>query len=227
MKPPTVPLSCQASAISSTGATVSATINPSGLPTTYHVGYGTTAAYGSSTPDRQLAAGSQDDPVSAVLGGLRPGTIYHCRTVASSAAGTTYGSDQTFTVRRAAASLRLRSARLGAARAGCRARSSRAARACGVALVMLSGTIDKRADGEWVIVSFTAVGRSAKTMTISARVKARAGRWRVAVRLPGGSSPSTQRWRLKVSYRGDRFLLPARLGRELRPEITRAAARRS
>lgn len=218
---PMVSSSCQASALSPAGVTVSATVNPSGLPTSVHFGYGTTVAYGRSTPDRQLAAGSQDDQISAVLGGLQAGSTYHCRAVATSAAGITYGSDQTFTVPRATAMLRLRSARVGAARARCRARSSRAARPCLAAVVTLSGTIDKRADGEWVIVRVIAVTRFAGTTTITTRTRARAGRWQVGVMVPRGSSPSGQSWRLEVSYRGDTHLQPARFDRGLRFKATR------
>lgn len=218
---PTVPSSCQAAAVSPAGVTVSATVNPRGLPTSVHFGYGRTVAYGGASPDRQLAAGSQDDQISAVLGGLEAGSTYHCRAVATSPAGITYGSDETFTVPRAAANLRLRSARPRAMRARCPARSSHAARACGAAIVTLSGTIDTRADGEWIVVRVTAVARLAGTMTITTRTKATAGRWQVGVTVPGGRSPSGQRWRLEVSYRGDTHLQPARAGRGLRIKAAR------
>jgi hypothetical protein len=62
-----------------------------------HVEYGTTTAYGSVTTVQALATTTAQTPVSAVLGGLLPGTIYHFRLVASNADGTTDGADHTFT----------------------------------------------------------------------------------------------------------------------------------
>ena len=61
------------------------------------VEYGTTTAYGSVTTVQALATTTAQTPVSAVLGGLLPGTIYHFRLVASNADGTTDGTDHTFT----------------------------------------------------------------------------------------------------------------------------------
>jgi hypothetical protein len=63
--------------------------------------FGTTAAYGSSTPP-QTVTGVQAEPVSAALTSLRPNTTYHFRLVATSVDGTTTGPDGTFKTQAAA-----------------------------------------------------------------------------------------------------------------------------
>jgi hypothetical protein len=83
--------------VGSTTATVSAQIDPGGTPTTYHVEYGTSVAYGSSTPEASLPASTT--PVGALgqLTGLQPQTLYHFRFVAQNALGGTQGADVSFT----------------------------------------------------------------------------------------------------------------------------------
>jgi CSLREA domain-containing protein len=87
-----------ASGISQTGGTLNGTVTPNTLKATaasYHFDYGTTTAYGSSTP-----AASGSGTVSASLTNLPPNTTYHFRLVASNAdGGTAAGHDQTFTTR--------------------------------------------------------------------------------------------------------------------------------
>jgi hypothetical protein len=80
-------------------ATLNATVNPQGSPTTFHFEYGTTTAYGSTAPSPAGDAGSgQDDTtVSTPIAGLTPGTIYHFRVVADNGTGgAQIGADQTF-----------------------------------------------------------------------------------------------------------------------------------
>lgn len=88
-----------ANGISATEASVTGQVNPDGLPTSYGFEYGTTAAYGSSTPAASLSAGASAETVSATLRNLSPGTTYHYRLVASNSAGTTRGLDGTFTTK--------------------------------------------------------------------------------------------------------------------------------
>jgi hypothetical protein len=85
-----------ASEVGPTTATVAAQINPSGLPTTYHLEYGTTTGYGSSTPERSLGAGHQVAGVQIQVAGLQPGTAYHARLVASNELGVVLGADVAF-----------------------------------------------------------------------------------------------------------------------------------
>jgi hypothetical protein len=86
-----------ASNVTSTSATVSGTVNPNKQNTTYHFEYGTTTAYGTSTPDQGPVGGNAGKPASADLTGLAPSTPYHYRLVATNPSGTTQGADQTFT----------------------------------------------------------------------------------------------------------------------------------
>jgi hypothetical protein len=81
-----------------TTAAVNAMVNPEGHASSYHVEYGTSVAYGSSTPPVALGgSGFEDEPVSVALSGLQPRTTYHFRVVASNSAGTIPGADETFT----------------------------------------------------------------------------------------------------------------------------------
>src|SRR5215218_5840897 len=75
------------SGISSSGATLNVRVNPRSLATTVHFEYGTSSSYGTSTPDQAIGAGSSNVSVTATIGGLKPGTRYYYRAVATSAAG--------------------------------------------------------------------------------------------------------------------------------------------
>ena len=85
-----------ASGVSATAAMVSGSVNPNGVPTSYHVDYGTSTAYGKSTATTGAGSGKSPLAVQVRLTGLSPGAIYHYRLVAVSAAGTTSGGDRTF-----------------------------------------------------------------------------------------------------------------------------------
>jgi PKD domain len=84
------------SGLASSKATVSGSVGPDGNPTTYLVEFGTSTAYGHSSPSSSAGAGTSSVSVSATLTGLRPRTIYHYRLVATNAAGTSVGADRTF-----------------------------------------------------------------------------------------------------------------------------------
>jgi hypothetical protein len=86
-----------ASSVTGTGATLNGSVNPNGDSTTYHFEYGTTTAYGTSTAATGAGSGTSAVGVSAPIGGLSPATTYHYRVVATNGAGTTNGTDQTFT----------------------------------------------------------------------------------------------------------------------------------
>jgi hypothetical protein len=92
------------SSLGRTETTVSAQINAEGLASTYKVEYGTTAAYGSSTPETNLPAGTAPVSVQLRLGGLQAGTLYHYRFVASNGSGQSEGeASATFTTQVAVA----------------------------------------------------------------------------------------------------------------------------
>ncbi len=88
-----------ASNVSQLSATLNGTVDPGGVPTSYHFVYGTSTAYGSfaPSPDRYVPINEADDTVSVVLGELTPGTTYHFALVANSPEGDVTGPDETFT----------------------------------------------------------------------------------------------------------------------------------
>jgi hypothetical protein len=86
-----------ASAITPTGVTLNATLNPRGSATTYHFEYGTTTGYGSSSDSAVSSAGAADEPVSVPVTGLVAGTTYHYRLVADNGTGgVQHGADGVF-----------------------------------------------------------------------------------------------------------------------------------
>ena len=72
-------------------------INPNGAATEVHFEWGTTEAYGSSTPAQAIGSGHSAVAVSALVTGLVAATEYHFRVVAINAKGTVDGKDQAFT----------------------------------------------------------------------------------------------------------------------------------
>jgi hypothetical protein len=88
-----------ASEVSQLSATLNGTVDPVGVPTSYHFLYGTTTAYGSVAPfpERYVASDRTAHTVSQTLVGLTPNTTYHYALVANSPGGTSTGPDETFT----------------------------------------------------------------------------------------------------------------------------------
>lgn len=84
-------------AVSWDAADLNGSANPRGAATAAHFEYGTTAAYGSATPDQAIGDDDGAVDVSAHLAGLQPLTTYHYRLVASSVIGTVHGFDATLT----------------------------------------------------------------------------------------------------------------------------------
>ncbi len=83
-----------------TEAKLQATVNPDGRETAYQFEYGETPAYGSRVPVPPGTLGSGEQAVSVPAGelsGLKVGTTYHYRVVASNEYGTVDGADGTFT----------------------------------------------------------------------------------------------------------------------------------
>jgi hypothetical protein len=87
-----------AKAVTATSAALTGTVNPGGQATTYYFQYGTSTAYGSTTPSPAASAGTgtKNVNVSAAAGSLTPSTTYHYRLVAANASGTNTGADRTF-----------------------------------------------------------------------------------------------------------------------------------
>lgn len=97
--PPTPPsvTTEAASGISSTGATLNASINPNGSSTTYKFEYGTKEKeLNKSTAPINDLTGSTSQKVKAEVS-LEPGTKYYFRIYASNAGGTKTGSELSFT----------------------------------------------------------------------------------------------------------------------------------
>jgi hypothetical protein len=73
-------------------------VNANGNSSTVVFEYGPTTAYGTTVAGSPSpVTGSSAVPVSATIGGLLPGTTYHCRVVATNSVGTAYGEDLAFT----------------------------------------------------------------------------------------------------------------------------------
>lgn len=89
--------SSAATDVTTTSATITGTVDPNTIATTYRVEYGEATSYGQTTAWQSAGSGGTPVSVEVPLAGLAPGTTYHARIVATSAAGTTNGADITFT----------------------------------------------------------------------------------------------------------------------------------
>lgn len=89
-------------------ATLSGTVDPNGLPTSYHFEYGSGPAYGARTDEQSSGSAANPKRVSADIANLVTGFTYHARLVATNSLGTTYGPDATFSVDTTSPTTRLR-----------------------------------------------------------------------------------------------------------------------
>ena len=89
------------------GVTLTGSVTPRGSDTLYHFDYGTSTAYGTSTPDAGPISGQDpvavstladpNDPNSTTVTGLAPATAYHFRVSAENGTGgVQHGVDQVF-----------------------------------------------------------------------------------------------------------------------------------
>jgi hypothetical protein len=76
-----------ASGVTTQRATLTGTIDPHGVATSYHFNYGPTSDYGSSTPEADGGSGDGERSVSREIQGLSADTTYHVQVVATSADG--------------------------------------------------------------------------------------------------------------------------------------------
>lgn len=96
---PTAPevLTQSATAVSETGATLRATVNPNRGVTTVYFEYGTSTSYGQVTSSQVITGGTSPVSITAAITGLSAGETYQYRAVATNSAGTTEGSNVSFT----------------------------------------------------------------------------------------------------------------------------------
>lgn len=85
-----------AAQVTISGATLTGTVNPRGVSTTYYFQYGTTTAYGSRTASAAAGKGGAGVTAAAQITGLGSNTRYHYRLIAHSSDGTTAGNDRSF-----------------------------------------------------------------------------------------------------------------------------------
>lgn len=94
--PPTV-LTGAAVDVGSTSVTLTGTIGPRGLPSSYVFEVGTGTSYDGARLFGNAGNSTGEVQASVALQYLVPGTTYHYRLMASSFDGTSYGEDETFT----------------------------------------------------------------------------------------------------------------------------------
>ena len=95
-EPPAVTTTA-AGSITATSARLNGRVDPNGRGTSYFFEYGTTTSYGSKTSSSNAGSGTSAVNVQKAVSGLKGGTTYHFRIVATSNAGTVQGADQAFT----------------------------------------------------------------------------------------------------------------------------------
>ena len=94
---PPVATTGAAEAITQTGATLTGTVDRNDGATTYHFEYGTSPAYGLTTPETAIPEGGTDPvTVKAPITGLTRDTTYNYRLVATNPAGISRGANRTF-----------------------------------------------------------------------------------------------------------------------------------
>jgi hypothetical protein len=160
---PPVVLTGSAQGASTSGATLTGSVNPSGNAATWWFEYGPTTSYGSKTSSKSAGSGTAATGVSAAITKLTAGTTYHYRLVAQSRAGTTNGSDVTFTT---IAAITLQSSTTQVVYG---------------AAVTLSGTIASRQSGVTISVLHTQFGQSSAA-TLGTVVTGPGGTWSDQVR---------------------------------------------
>ena len=94
--PPPLAVTGAASGVSQNAATISGTVDPLGVRTSYEFQLGVDTSYGAEVFG-EAGAGSEARAFSLALVTLQPDTTYHYRVVAIGQGGTTYGADATFT----------------------------------------------------------------------------------------------------------------------------------
>jgi hypothetical protein len=135
--------------------------------------------------------------------------------------------------RRAAPHLALRRLRAHAVRRGCATELNRArtaslpGRACSRGVVVFTGTISRRADGQRLTISATTV-YGAHAIDVVAHPRIKRGHFTARLRIPGGQTDASrdkrrdrdgQRWHYRVHYAGSRSLRPSSVTGTFRFEV--------
>ncbi|MEY3481103.1 MAG: hypothetical protein RIQ71_1878 [Verrucomicrobiota bacterium] len=89
--------SVSSSGVTDTGASLAAAVTANGAATTVFYQYGTATNYGTTTASQAIGSGNSPVNVATNLSALTPGTLYNYRVYATNSAGTTYGTNKTFT----------------------------------------------------------------------------------------------------------------------------------
>jgi hypothetical protein len=95
---PSTPVTGAATAVSTSAATVSGSVNPGGGPINAFFQFGTTTAYTSATAAQRLGPDNTNDTFTAALSALPAGTLIHYRAVAVTDFGVFVGADRTVTI---------------------------------------------------------------------------------------------------------------------------------
>jgi hypothetical protein len=88
-------------------ARLTARIDPNRAATTWHIEWGTTANFGTNTPDQTIPVGDAAVPISVPIAGLPTNTKIYWRVVASNAAGLRRSGTASFTTLRAPSGITL------------------------------------------------------------------------------------------------------------------------
>jgi hypothetical protein len=94
---PAPPVTAAASAVTGSSATASGSVDPDGASVNVSFQFGTSTAYGQSTPVQKLRPDTNADGFTGTLTGLPAGTVIHYRAVAASDFGTFTGADAILT----------------------------------------------------------------------------------------------------------------------------------
>ena len=90
------PTTLSASNILPNSATLNASVNPGGAPTTVSFQWGTDTSYGNTTAVTNIGVAITNRPASLTINGLLSGVTYHYRVLATNSAGIAFGDDSTF-----------------------------------------------------------------------------------------------------------------------------------
>lgn len=86
----------EANNVTKTSVTITGTVNPHGVPTSYWFWYGKSKSYTDHTPGKTGIMGINDIAVSEDITGLSPNTIYYYRIAANNVKGSVQGEDKSF-----------------------------------------------------------------------------------------------------------------------------------